>query len=97
MKTHGYYRFPTIHNHTVVFTSEDDLWTVSADGGVARRLTSGLGSAGYPALSPDGQWLAFSGRDEGNLEVFVMPAGGGELTRPTYPRTDLHLFGLPRG
>ncbi|MGD0061460.1 MAG: PDZ domain-containing protein [Verrucomicrobiia bacterium] len=84
MKTSGYFRFPTIHNDVVVFVSEDDLWTVSAGGGIARRLTSGLGAASHPALSADGQWLAFSGRDEGSLEVYVMPAAGGEARRLTY-------------
>ena len=84
MKTSGYFRLPTIHNDAVVFVSEDDLWTVSAGGGIARRLTSGLGAASHPALSADGQWLAFSGRDEGSLEVYVMPAEGGEARRLTY-------------
>ena len=84
MKTQGYYRFPTIYNSTVVFVSDDDLWTVSADGGIARRLTSGLGSVSHPAFSRDGKWLAFSGRDEGSLEVYVMPAEGGEAQRLTY-------------
>jgi tricorn protease len=84
MKTPGYYRFPTIHQDVVIFVSEDDLWTVSARGGIARRLTSGLGAASHPALSMDGQWLAFSGRDEGSLEVYVMPAVGGEARRLTY-------------
>ncbi|MGA2603572.1 MAG: S41 family peptidase [Verrucomicrobiia bacterium] len=84
MKTPGYYRFPTIHQDVVVFVSEDDLWTVSAGGGIARRLTSGLGAASHPALSADGQWLAFSGRDEGSLEVYVMPGKGGEAQRLTY-------------
>ena len=84
MKTQGYYRFPTIHNNTVVFVSDDDLWTISADGGIARRLTSGLGSVSHPALSRDGKWLAFSGRDEGSVEVYVMAAEGGEARRLTY-------------
>jgi tricorn protease len=84
MTTAGYYRFPTIHDDTVVFVSEDDLWTVSAKGGVARRLTSGLGEARRPALSPDGQWLAFSGRDEGVTEVYLMPAEGGQPQRLTF-------------
>src|SRR5437870_3217133 len=84
MKTQGYYRFPTIHNDAVVFVSDDDLWTVSATGGVARRLTSGLGSASHPALSSDGSWLAFAGRDEGPPEVYVMPATGGEARRLTF-------------
>jgi tricorn protease len=80
----GYYRFPTIHRDTVVFASEDDLWTVPAGGGIPRRLTSGLGAASHPALSPDGNWLAFSGKEEGPIEVYVMPADGGQPKRLTY-------------
>jgi tricorn protease len=84
MNTPGYYRYPTIHGDNIVFVSEDDLWSVPATGGVARRLTSGLGMATHPALSPDGQWLAFSGRDEGPAEVYIMPAQGGEARRLTF-------------
>ncbi len=80
----GYYRFPTIHHDTVVFVCEDDLWTVSASGGIARRLTSNLGQASWPALSPDGSTLAFTGRDEGHPEVYRMPAAGGPAKRLTY-------------
>ncbi|MEM7532501.1 MAG: S41 family peptidase [Chloroflexota bacterium] len=82
--TAGYYRFPTINNDTIVFVSEDDLWHVPAAGGVARRLTSNFGSVSYPSLSPDGQWLAFVGREEGTSEVYVMPAAGGSAQRLTF-------------
>ena len=34
--TQGYYRFPTICRDTIVFVSEDDLWTVPRTGGIAR-------------------------------------------------------------
>ena len=80
----GYYRSPAIHGDTVVFVSEDDLWTVPAAGGVARRLTSGLGATGAPAFSPDGQWIAYSGREEGHTEAYLIPATGGEPRRLTF-------------
>ncbi|MEW5986444.1 MAG: S41 family peptidase [Chloroflexota bacterium] len=80
----GYYRFPTIHGKTIIFVSEDDLWTVPAAGGLARRLTSDPGMVSNPALSPDGQYLAFSGRDEGHWEVYVMAAIGGPAHRLTH-------------
>jgi tricorn protease len=84
MKTHGYYRFPSIHGDNVVFVSEDDLWTVPATGGIARRLTSGLGAVSYPAYSPDGRWIAFVGCEEGQTEVYLIPATGGEPRRLTF-------------
>ncbi len=84
MKLNGYYRYPTIHRNTVVFVCEDDLWSVPAKGGIARRLTANLGMVSHPALSPDGERLAFIGREDGESEVYVMPADGGPATRLTY-------------
>jgi tricorn protease len=84
MKPSGYYRYPTLHKNSVVFVCEDDLWTVPTKGGLARRLTANLGAVSHPALSPDGEWLAFIGRDDGESEVYVMPALGGAATRLTF-------------
>ncbi len=77
----GYYWQPTISGDKIVFVSEDDLWTVSAQGGVARRLTGGPGPASCPCLSPDGALLAYIGAEEGNTEVYVMDADGGPSRR----------------
>ena len=89
----GYYRSPTICQNTIVFVCEDDLWTVPVEGGVARRLTSNLGAAGSPRLSPDGEHLAFAGREEGPSEVYIMPALGGEAKRLTYQGSNVSIVG----
>ncbi len=93
MTNSGYYRFPALHNDRVVFVCEDDLWTVDAAGGIARRLTSNLGEVDSPAFSPNGDWLAFTGREEGTPEVFVMPALGGPAQRLTYLGADARVVG----
>jgi tricorn protease len=80
----GYVRTPTIAGDRIVFACEDDLWSVDAGGGVARRLTTIEGECGLPRLSPDGRRLAFVARAEGNPELYVMPAQGGAVRRLTH-------------
>jgi len=80
----GYYRFPSIHGDTIVFAAEGDLWSVSTEGGVARRLTTHPGEESHPAISPDGRTLAFTARYEGPAELYTMPLLGGLPTRQTY-------------
>jgi len=80
----GYYRYPAISGDTVIFTAEGDLWTVSAKGGAARRLTSNPGREIGAAISPDGQTVAFSAEYEGPTEVYTMPVEGGLPQRRTW-------------
>jgi tricorn protease len=82
--TLGYYRFPAIHEDTIVFTAEGDLWIVGMGGGTARRLTTHHGTESHAAISPDGTTLAFSAEYEGPTEVYTMPLGGGLPKRRTY-------------
>jgi tricorn protease len=84
MTAQGYYRTPHIAGNTIVFITEDDVWTVPADGGIARRLTSSAGECSFPRLSPDGSQIAYVGRDEGHPEIWVMPAAGGPARRLTF-------------
>ena len=80
----GYFRYPTLYADNVVFVCEDDLWSVPAGGGLARRLTANLGEATRPALSADGTQLAFVGYEEGQAEIYLMPARGGQARRLTF-------------
>ncbi len=86
-------RFPATNSNEVAFTYAGDLWTVPISGGEARRLTSHIGFEIFPRYSPDGGSIAFTGEYDGNREVYLMPAEGGEPVRLTYtatnPRDDL--------
>ncbi len=93
----GYYRFPSIHADTVLFTSEGDIWSVPVAGGVARRLTSHPGEETRAAFSPDGKTIAFSANYEGPTEVYTMPAEGGLPTRRTFDGDAIVIGWTPDG
>ncbi len=75
---------PTVHGNRIVFVSEDDLWSVSTDGGRARRLTSGSGRMEGPRFSRDGRTLAVSATEEGSRDIFTLDSDGGPLERRTW-------------
>ncbi len=94
----GYLRYPSLHEDTIVFVSDDDLWQVPVSGGIARRLTAGLSEPSTPCLSPDGQWIAFVGRDEQHPEVYLMSSEGGPARRMTWLGPDVIVRGwTPEG
>lgn len=80
-------RFPAIHGDQIVFGYAGDLYEVTSGGGVARKLTNGVGYEMFPRFSPDGKWIAFTGQYDGNTEVYLMPAGGGVPKRLTFTAT----------
>ena len=91
-------RFPDVSADHIVFVYAGDLWTVSKDGGLARRLSSPKGHEQFPKFSPDGRWIAFSGNYDGNTDVYVMPAEGGSPKRLTHhPESDLVVEWYPDG
>ena len=96
-RINGYYRYPSIYKDKIVFVAEDDLWLVNANGGKARRLTANLGEVSHPFFSPDGKWIAFIGREEGDIEVYLMPASGGPAKRLTYLGKSAIVLGWKEG
>ena len=77
-------RFPDIHGNQVVFSYGGDLWTASASGGTATRLTAHPGLELFAKFSPDGKWIAFTGQYDGDEQVYVMPSTGGEPRQLTF-------------
>src|SRR5215210_3610515 len=75
---------PTLGRTHVVFSYAGDLWSVPREGGDAVRLTTGTGVETDPSFSPDGQWIAFTGEYDGNVDAYVVAAGGGVPRRLTY-------------
>jgi len=88
---------PTLSKTQVVFAYGGYLWSVPREGGDARQLTTG-GHEGLPVFSPDGNWIAFTGQYDGNVDVFVILAEGGEPKRLTWhPGTDIAVGWTPDG
>lgn len=77
-------RFPDIFGERVVFSYGGDLWTTSSSGGSATRLTAHPGVETYAKFSPDGRWIAFTGQYDGDEQVYVVPASGGEPKQLTF-------------
>ncbi len=81
-------RFPATNGTDVVFSYAGDLFTAPLAGGEARRLTSHIGYEMFARYSPDGKTIAFTGEYDGNREVYIIPAEGGEPVRLTYTATN---------
>src|SRR6266540_197046 len=77
-------RFPDVHGDKVVFTYGGDLWTAPATGGTAIRLTAHPGVEVFGKFSPDGKWIAFTGQYDGDEQVYVVSAAGGEPKQLTF-------------
>lgn len=77
--------YPTLtpDGKTVIFSFEGDLWKADVQNPQATRLTAMQGNETLAKVSPDGKWIAFSGFQFGNLDIFLMPLNGGEIKQLT--------------
>ncbi len=104
----GYYRFPDIHQNTVVFTAEGDLWLSQIKQGLvnqsqdnksivnpsqARRLTTHPAEETQASISPDGQQVAFVANYEGSQEVYLININGGVAKRISFENSSVRLHG----
>jgi tricorn protease len=89
---------PSLSKDRIAFSFAGELWTVARDGGQAERLVTGQLQNYRPIFSPDGSMIAFTGVLDGNADVYVVPASGGEARRLTYyPGLDAPVGWTPDG
>ncbi|MEP7322444.1 MAG: S41 family peptidase, partial [Saprospiraceae bacterium] len=74
----------TPDGQTVIFSFEGDLWKAEIKDSIATRLTAMQGYETSPKVSPDGLWLAFTGRQYGNGDIYLMSMRGGEIKQITF-------------
>ena len=53
-----------------------DIWIGSLESGSARPILDSRFYEGYPELSPNGRWLAYSSNESGRSGVYVRPYPG---------------------
>jgi Tol biopolymer transport system component len=56
--------------------TKSDVWAVSTADRHAGPILDSVNSEAYPALSPDGKWLAYQSDETGRLEVYVQQFDG---------------------
>jgi tricorn protease len=89
---------PTVSKTQIAFAYGGSIWIVGRDGGEAQRLVTGTGLLSGPIFSPDGSMVAYTGNYDGNVDVYVVPASGGEPRTLTYhPDSDVALGWTPDG
>lgn len=89
---------PALSATRIAFAYAGQIWTVPRDGGEAHSVVAGQGRCGRPLFSPDGASIAFTGVFDGNTDVYVVPAAGGEPRRLTWhPGPDEALAWTPDG
>jgi tricorn protease len=80
-------RNPSLSQDRIAFLYAGDIWLVARSGGEARRLTSiGTVSEG-PYFSPDSSQIAYSTREHGLVDVYVIDSNGGVPRRLTWEPT----------
>ena len=78
------------------------LWIVAEEGGAPRRLLEKSFRGGDPAWTPDGRWIVFWADLSGEINLWCVPASGGEAeplthgagrhTRPEISADGRHLL-----
>src|SRR3990172_9020742 len=77
----------------IVFDLLGDLYSIDANGGEAKSLTSGVSWDMQPRFSPNGKWIAFTSDRAGGDNIWIMNADGTNPKQVT--KEDFRLLNSP--
>jgi len=86
-------RSPDISNNHITFVYGGDIWLADTHGENPERLTTFPGEEIQPHFSPDGKYIAFSAKYDGNTDVYIVPIDGGAPQRLTWHPSADHVIG----
>lgn len=66
----------------IAFSFQGAIWRMPREGGIMRRLTSGMGFDHYPSWSPDGRRLAYVSNSTGEVRIIDATTGRESRTIP---------------
>jgi tricorn protease len=79
---------------TIAFVWQNDIWTASAGGGAATRLTIHPADDSRPFFAPDGEHLAFQSDRSGRSQIHITPVEGGVSRQLTFDSNSRTLLGF---
>lgn len=75
-----------------------DIYRKQVEGTTLVRLTANPAEDVMPAISPDGNWIAFASNRSGNWDIWMIPFEGGPATQVTFEGdNELHPSFSPDG
>jgi Tol biopolymer transport system component len=60
-----------------------EIFVVRVDGGIPRRIDTGIVNSSLPSWSKDGQWLYFAAGSEERTQLYKVPSAGGRAVALT--------------
>lgn len=68
----------------LTFSGDQEIYLLTINGEVIKRLTDSLGIDVSPKFSPDGQKIAFTSKRAGTPQIFIQDIGSGNVKRLTF-------------
>ena len=66
-------KYIVVVSDTLIMSDRNDIYAIPLDGGDPIPLVTDPGPDYWPAVSPDGRWLAYTSRAGGRNQVYVIP------------------------